>query len=196
MRIVGAIVVSQPTGAVTVGTAELTYSGAIGQQAVSDDCLRIDALVFQQFPEQSQRCLLVPSFLHQHIEDFAFVTDGPPKIHPLPCDPHHHLIQVPTARGAGPCSLKIASEEPPELLCTASDGLMADINTTLGHEVFNITKTWREPEAQPNCLADDICWKPVASIGNRFHPLPSPIEPETSKSQFAHLSMAQVIDAH
>ena len=29
MRILGAIVVSQPTGAVTIGAAELTYSGAI-----------------------------------------------------------------------------------------------------------------------------------------------------------------------
>jgi hypothetical protein len=45
MRILGAIVVSQPPEAVTIGAAELTYSGAIGQQAVSDDCLRMDAPV-------------------------------------------------------------------------------------------------------------------------------------------------------
>ena len=52
MRILGAIVVSQPPRAVTLGTTELTYSGAMGQQAVSDDCLRMEALVFQQFPEE------------------------------------------------------------------------------------------------------------------------------------------------
>jgi len=101
----------------------------------------MDVLVLQQFPEQSQRCLLVPPLVHQHIEDFAFVVDGPPQVHSPSTDPHHHLCQVPTARGSGPCSSKIAGEEPPELLCPASDGLIAVINTTLGHEVFNITKT-------------------------------------------------------
>jgi hypothetical protein len=67
---------------------------------------------------------------------------------------------------------------------------MADSNTALGHEVFDITKTWREPEVQLNCLAIDICWKPVASMGSRFQPLPSPIEAQISKPPFAHLSMA------
>jgi hypothetical protein len=97
--------------------------------------------VLQQFPGQSQRCLLVPPLVHQHIEDFAFVIDGPPQVHSLPCDRHHHLIQVPRARGAGPCSSKITSKESPELQCPAPDGLMADSNTALSHEVFDITKT-------------------------------------------------------
>jgi hypothetical protein len=108
MRILGASVVSQSSGAVPIGTTELTYSGAIGKQAVSDNCLWMDALVLQQFPKQYQRCLLVPSFLHQHIEDFAFVIDGSPQVHSLSTDAHHHLIQAPAARGAGPCSSKIA----------------------------------------------------------------------------------------
>ena len=76
MRIFGSIVFSQPAGAVTIRTAELARSGAVGSQTVSDDCLRIDTLVLQKLPEQSQCCLLVPPLLHQHIEDFAFVIDG------------------------------------------------------------------------------------------------------------------------
>ena len=49
MRILGTIVFSQPAGAVTIGTAELARRGAIGRQAVSDDCLRMDALALQRF---------------------------------------------------------------------------------------------------------------------------------------------------
>ena len=32
---------------------------------------------------------------NQHVEDLALVVDGPPQIHPLAGDPHHHLVQVP-----------------------------------------------------------------------------------------------------
>jgi len=30
--------------------------------------------------------------LNQHVEDLALVIDGAPKVHPLPGDPHHHLV--------------------------------------------------------------------------------------------------------
>ena len=52
MRIFGTIVFSQPAGAVTIRTAELARSGAVGRQTVSDDGLRIDTLVLQKLPIQ------------------------------------------------------------------------------------------------------------------------------------------------
>ena len=162
MRILGTIVFSQPTRTVTIGTAELARRGAIGRQAVSDDCLRMDALALQQFPEESQCRPLVSPLLHQHIEDFAFVIDGPPEIHPPPGDPHHHLVQMPAACGGRPGFSKIASKEPAELPCPAADGLKADFDASLGQEVFSITKAQGEPKIQPHCLANN-----VTSAGNR-----------------------------
>jgi hypothetical protein len=85
-------------------------------------------------------------------------------------------------------------EVPAELPCPTADGLIADIDASLGHQIFNIPETEGKPKVQPHRLADDVSWKSMASIGNRFHPLPSQIEPKTSKPQIANLSIAQVID--
>jgi hypothetical protein len=193
MRIFGSIVFSQPAGAVTIGTAEFVCCSAIGCQPVSDDCLRMDALVLQKLPEQSQCCLLVPPLLHQHIEDFAFVIDGTPEIHPLPSNSHHHLVQMPAACGTRPGSSKIASEEPTELPCPTADGLIADIDAALGHQVhqvFNITKAQRESEVQPHCLANNVCWKPMASIGNYLHRPQFPMVLTGFKSPSGQISLS------
>jgi hypothetical protein len=40
--------------------------------------------------------LAVAARLDQHVEHLAFMMDGTPEVHPLPADPHHHLVQVPT----------------------------------------------------------------------------------------------------
>ena len=80
----------------------------------------MDALALRKFPWQSRCCPLVPPFLRQHIEDFAFIIDDTSQEHSLSTDPHRHFIKMPSACGAGPCSSKNASEEPPELLCPAS----------------------------------------------------------------------------
>jgi hypothetical protein len=40
----------------------------------------MDTPVLQQFREEFWRCLLVPPLVHQHIEDFAFIIDGPPQV--------------------------------------------------------------------------------------------------------------------
>ena len=38
----------------------------------------------------------LPPFPHDLVQDLALVIDGPPEVHPLPGDPHHHLVQVPS----------------------------------------------------------------------------------------------------
>ncbi|MFN0190444.1 MAG: hypothetical protein ACKVP5_00475 [Aestuariivirga sp.] len=46
----------------------------------------MDTLVLQELPERWQSCLLIPSFLHQQIEDFVFVIDGTPQERSLSTD--------------------------------------------------------------------------------------------------------------
>jgi hypothetical protein len=38
----------------------------------------------------------VAASLDQHVEHLALMIDSTPKVHPLPADPLHHLVQVPT----------------------------------------------------------------------------------------------------
>jgi hypothetical protein len=101
---------------------------------------------------------------------------------------------MPSACGPRSGCSKIATKQQAEFLRPAPDGFIAHIDAALCHEVLNIPKAQREAKVQPHCLADNICWKPVASTGYRLHSLPPIIEPETAKPQIAPLSKAQVID--
>jgi hypothetical protein len=134
----------------------------------------MDTLALQELPEQFQCCLLVPSFLHQHVEGFAFVIDGAPQEHFLSTDPHNHFVEMPSRSGCRSRLSKIVTEQPAELPGPAPDGLITDIDASLGHQVLNIPKTQDEPKVQPHRLADDASWKSMASIGNCVHLLISP----------------------
>ena len=58
----------------------------------------MNTLVLKQFADQFQGGTLIPAFLHQHIQNFAFVIDSTPQKHSLPTNPHHHLVEMPAGR--------------------------------------------------------------------------------------------------
>jgi len=51
----------------------------------------------------------------------------------------------------------------------AADGLVADLDPALGHEVFDVAKAQRETEIQPNRVADDVRRESVTGIGYGLH---------------------------
>ena len=129
----------------------------------------------------------------QHIEHFAFIIESPPQEHSLFTDLHYHLIRVPVGIGRRSGLSKIVGKHSAELSRPPANSLIADIDATLSHVIFNIAKTQHQPKIRPNCLTDSVARKPMASIGHRFHPSLCPIEYGTSKPQIANLPMAQVI---
>jgi hypothetical protein len=128
MRVLRSIVLPQATWSMAISAAELTDCSAIGSQAVGDDRLRTHVLVFQQLPEELPGGTLVASRLDEHVEDFAFVIDGSPQVHPPPADPHHHLVEVPPAGRAGSGPAEVARKEGTELQGPAADGLVAHLD--------------------------------------------------------------------
>ena len=51
----------------------------------------------------------------------------------LPSDPHHQFVEMPAACRAGSNFLKIATEQPAEFPCPATDGFITDIDASLHH---------------------------------------------------------------
>ena len=83
---------------------------------------------------------------------------------------------MPPARGCRSGLSKVVGEVLTELPRLAANGLIADINAALGHEVFNVTEAQCEPKVQPHGLANDIGRKPMAGIRNWRHRLLSPAD--------------------
>jgi len=52
--------------------------------------ISVQTLASEKLAHQPQRCPAVAAALDQHVEDFAFVVDGAPEIHPRAGDPNHH----------------------------------------------------------------------------------------------------------
>jgi hypothetical protein len=93
MRVFRSIVIPQPL--MRTGKPETPERRGVRAQLVGDQQLRRETLLLEQLAHQPQRCPTVAPTLDQHVEDFAFVIDGPPRIHPLGGDPNHHFVKMP-----------------------------------------------------------------------------------------------------
>jgi hypothetical protein len=72
---------------VTIAAAEFSGRGAIRGETIRYDYFWKNALVLQEFSQQSQGSSRIASLLNQHIQHLAFVIDGSPQPHPLAVDP-------------------------------------------------------------------------------------------------------------
>ena len=79
----------------TGGQLQLPECRAVGPQLVGHQQFRYKPLLSEKLAHQPQRRPAVAATLDQHVEDFAFMVDGTPKVHPLAGDPNNHLVQVP-----------------------------------------------------------------------------------------------------
>jgi hypothetical protein len=71
---------------------------AIGTETVRDDSLRLEAVILQKPPRQSQRCALSASVLHDHVHDLALVIDLGPDPHALACNRRDKFTKMPALR--------------------------------------------------------------------------------------------------
>ena len=81
----------------TLQSAEVAERCLVGSETIRHDGIRNEALSLEQFSQQFQRCLPVPSLLDQDIKDLAFLVDGPPHEHPIAANSDDHLVQMPDA---------------------------------------------------------------------------------------------------
>jgi hypothetical protein len=99
--------------------------------------------------------------LDDHIQHFALVINGTPEVHALPADVHDHFVEVPATARRRSAPLQIAGDLRSEFDRPATDGLVTDVNSTLGQHFFDVAETHCEAEIQPHAIADDIGWKPM-----------------------------------
>ena len=58
----------------------------------------------------------------------------------------------------------VSALQPSGIVPAKLDGFIADEYSTLGQEIFNISMTEIESKIKPDCITDDIGWKPVTFV--------------------------------
>ena len=144
VAVLSTVVFPQPPRSMKVAKAKFVQRRGIGPQAICGDDLGLHGLVLEQAAKELQGCSGVPFPLHYKVQNLAFVINGAPEVHAPAAHFAHHLIQMPPGRGAGSESLQPPSDLRPELDRPASDGLVADVDPTLGKKLLDVAKAQRE----------------------------------------------------
>jgi len=123
--------------------------------------------------EKAFRRVCVPPALHQDIQHVAVLIDGSPQIRPFPIDGEKDLIQVPLVPTPRATAAEFVRVRLPKLQAPLAHGFVGHDDSALCQKLFDIAKTEREAEIQPNCVADNFRWEAKAlvagSSGVCFH---------------------------
>src|SRR5260370_28669319 len=91
-----------------------------------------------------------------YVEYIAVLVHGPPKIMRFPVDLQVHFIQVPFVSTTRATTTQFIGIRLPKFQTPLSNRFIGDDDSALGQKLFNITKTEREAEIQPDCVANDF----------------------------------------
>jgi hypothetical protein len=168
MRILCPIILPEPL-LMRTGQSETAERRGVGAQFVGDQQFRREAVLLEQLAHQPQRRPAVAPALDKQVEDLALVIDGPPEVHPLPGDPHHHLVQVPSiARPRAPLA-QPSRDRGTEFQHPTSHRFVGDVESALGQQLLDIAVAQREPKIEPDRVLDDLGREPMAAIAEQGH---------------------------
>jgi hypothetical protein len=151
----------------------------IARQLVRDQHPRRPHLLLQELAQQALGRLLVAPALHQHVEHEAVLVDRPPQPVLLAGDGDHHLVEVPFVAGVRQPPTDLVGERLAELAGPLPHRFMADDDPAGGQHLLDHAQAEREAEVEPDHVADDLGWEPVAGVAGaegHGHParLPAP----------------------
>ena len=73
MGIFNAIVLAKSAGSMAIIESDFAQSRSAGFESVGDDCLRLDMLIAQQPPQQSQCSSGIAALLHDHVHHLSLI---------------------------------------------------------------------------------------------------------------------------
>jgi hypothetical protein len=103
--------------------------------------------------------------LHQDIKDIAVLVDGAPQVVAFAIDRQKDLIEVPLVARSGTSAAQLVGIRPPEHPAPIPHRLIRQNDTAFGHQLFDVSVTQAEAEIQPDTVADDLGWEPMALVG-------------------------------
>ena len=117
--------------------------GLLFCQGISDYEPR-EALFLQQLAHQFHRCSFIAPWLHEQVENLAFVVNRAPEPELLARNRYGHLIEMPTRCWPWASTAKFSGEQRPKLQNPSPHRFVGDIQTALRKQIFDVAIAERE----------------------------------------------------
>ena len=158
LRVLGPVV--EPTTAGPGGRiADHSHRSPVGRKPVRDDRSRPAITLHRAF--QKPECgPAIPPFHCKNVKHFTFVVNRAPQIAGLPVDPHEHLIKVPAPvripMTMNPTLADLRAKQRTKPVPPVPHGLVADVDATLGQQVFDLSQRQRVADIQHHRAVDSL----------------------------------------
>ena len=137
VRVLGPIVLPESL-LMVARQPDVPEGSAVRAQLIGYHRLWREALFSQQLAHQLDGRTPVSLALNQYVEDFAFVIDGPPEIHPLTGDPNDHLVEVPAIARPRTALPKPSCNDRSEFYHPAANRFVRNVEPSLGKEFLDV----------------------------------------------------------
>lgn len=142
-----------------VTSANLLQRGTVGSEFVRHDDLGLT--VFPHcFLEEFQRRPPITRLRDEALKNLPFVIDGPPEVMPLAIDLHEDLVEMPTPAARfhpfDPALPDLGGKHGTKPVPPIPHRLVADIDTALVEEIFDIPERQWEADVKHHRKADDF----------------------------------------
>ncbi len=159
VRILNAVV-EPPARPLFFKRAHFSERCLVGSEAI---CVYFFSLAvpLHKFLEKFQCCSFVSALRNNRFQHLSFVIDGALEVVTFAIHLHKNLVHVPLPFRECPQLLDslpsdLGGKHRAEPVPPISDGFMADIDTTLVQQVFDITKRKRKSDVQHHRKTDDL----------------------------------------
>ena len=156
MRVLGPIVQSLVATVVSMWDDALD-SRHVTRELVGDDNPRPDPILRVKHTMQEALCgVLVASTLDQDVEHRPVLIHRAPQ--PVPTFVHleRHFVQVPLVATPRAVSTEFTCQQRAELATPKADGLVTDLDPTLGKQLLDIPVAESETLVQPDRIGNDL----------------------------------------
>jgi len=152
------------TGAMDNGRKDLPMCSRITPKLVGDQLPGCLSLMFQHLTKEALSGSTISTLGNQNIDHGSILIDGSPQIEVPTLDGDEEFIDVPDVTQSSLFPTQSSGVGRSEFLTPVSDRFVGDDDSSLGEQVFYVSKAQGEPMVEPNSVADDFRRKAAASI--------------------------------
>jgi hypothetical protein len=136
--------------------ADILASRSTGSELVGDQNAGRFGRLFKELSHKPACGCSISAALHENVEDETFLIDGAPEpMSPAP-DRNHNLVQLPFVATRRSPATNAAGILPTEFFRPAPNSFVAHLNASGGEHVLNHSEAQREPEIEPDRIADHL----------------------------------------
>ena len=146
------------------GREDVPMCSRITSKFVGDQLPGCLSLMFQGPTKEAFGGSTISTPGKQNIDHVSILIDGSPQIEALTSDGDEEPIDMPGVAESALFPTQSAGVGRSEFLTPVSDRFIGDKDSSLGEQVFYVSKAQGEPMVQPNGVTDDFRRKAVASI--------------------------------